>query len=89
MTFYDVNAGNGRSVFAAALLHDFRKLHGIEAMGSAYNTAMQTLFKAMKAKDVYTKVLEHIRSCVVRDWSFSCNSRDTCHADAACRLYSG
>jgi len=42
-TFYDLGSGTGRGIFAAALLHDFTKLRGVEIIPGLHQCARRQL----------------------------------------------
>lgn len=41
--YYDIGSGTGKPVFAAALLHSFKRAVGIEILKSLHDAAVQTL----------------------------------------------
>eukprot|EP00903_Cladosiphon_okamuranus_P013695 g12752.t1 len=52
-TFYDIGSGTGKPVIAAAILHPFHRVVGIEILEGLYSTSVELL------KAAYFKVLEH------------------------------
>ncbi len=46
--FYDLGSGTGKPVFAAALLHDFEKVTGIEILSGLHKTSLELLEKYKK-----------------------------------------
>lgn len=69
--FYDLGSGTGRAVFAAHLLHNFKKCKGIELLDTLYQASInvlkkyETLVDAQTAKTVMFKHGDILKE----DWS--------------------
>jgi hypothetical protein len=56
--FYDLGSGSGRGVFAAAALHQFRKLVGIEALEGLYQASQVVLHKFV-TESLHRRLIAH------------------------------
>mmetsp|Transcript_23351 Transcript_23351/g.41312 ORF Transcript_23351/g.41312 Transcript_23351/m.41312 type:complete len:376 (-) Transcript_23351:265-1392(-) len=74
--FYDLGSGSGKVVFAAAMLHDFENVVGIELLSSLNSVAKKTLEKykasmtSNKALQTEASQIKFKHGCFIKtDWS--------------------
>ena len=88
--FYDLGSGSGKPALAAALLHDFESVNGIEILESLYTLSMklrsvwmENIHPLLSAAKRRTEVNFFLGDITVEDWSNAtlCFANSTCFDD--------
>ena len=92
--FYDLGHGTGKPALAAALLHDFDTVNGIEILESLYTLSMklrsvwmETIHPLLSPAKRLTEVNFYLGDITVEDWSDAtlCFANSTCFDDTLMR----